>query len=116
MSNQTPPLRCLVDLQDSQPPTAAELPITFGHRPPTEPSARAAAARQLVASASAALERLRQLKLRLAAAEGTSEADCRLLQAEAAADLQAQSLLAHWGLQAACDARQAQAAHEAAAP
>lgn len=63
-----------------------------------------------MAAALEALEQQRQLKLALAQAEGASESDRRLLAAEAAADLQAQALLAHWGTQAACDARKAAAA------
>ena len=56
-----------------------------------------------------ALEQHRQLKLQLAAADGLPEAERRLLEAEAAADLQAQALLAHWGTQTACEARARQA-------
>ena len=66
-----------------------------------------AAVQQQVAQALAALEQQRQLKLRLAQAPGVSPAERRLLEAEAAADLRAQGLLAHWGVQEACGARQA---------
>ena len=58
-----------------------------------------------MAAALAALEQQRELKLALAAAAGPGGATHRLLAAEAAADLEAQALLAHWGTQAAADAR-----------
>lgn len=102
-------------LQDSRALSAEELPLSFGWQPPKDPAARAAASRQQVAAALSALEQARQLKLALLSAaenEGQvdlSAADQQLLQAEAAADLQAQSLLAHWGLQVACEARHAAA-------
>ncbi|PRW05926.1 hypothetical protein C2E21_9384 [Chlorella sorokiniana] len=90
---------------DTAPPSAEQLPLSFGVRPPAEPAARCTAVQAQVAAALEALEQQRQLKLQMAAAEGLSEADRRLLEAEAAADLQAQALLAHWGTQAACEAR-----------
>lgn len=51
------------------------------------------------------LEAQRQLKLAFAAA--ASDAERCLLGAEAAADLQAQALLASWATQLAADARRA---------
>lgn len=104
------------NLQDSQALGAEELPLSFGWQPPADPAARAAASRQQVAAALAALEQAQQAKLALlAAAESQGQgqllaAERQLLEAEAAADLQAQSLLAHWGMQAAWEAQQA-AAH-----
>lgn len=106
-------LRDCAVLQDSQAPSAEELPLSYGRQPPTHPEARSAVARQQVAAAVAALEQQRQLKLALLAASGQQQGSCalspadrQLLQAEAAADLQAQSLLAHWAVQAACEGRQ----------
>ena len=95
----------LHSMQESAPPCADQLPLSYGVRPPAEPTARCAAVQAQVAAALEALEQQRQLKLQLAAAEGVPEAERRLLEAEAAADLQAQALLAHWGTQAACEAR-----------
>jgi hypothetical protein len=59
-----------------------------------------------VAAALDALEAQRQLKLRLLQGQdGLGSAQARYLEAEAAADLRAQGLLAHWGLQMASDAQ-----------
>ena len=100
------PRPALPRLQDSQPLSSAELPISNGQRPPADTGKRASAVRSQAAHAVEALEQQRQVKLALAQAGGVAEADRRLLQAEAAADLQAQSLLAHWGVQVAAEARE----------
>lgn len=92
-------------MQESEPPAADQLPLSYGVRPPVEPAARCTAVQAQVAAGLEALEQQRQLKLQLAAADGLPEAERLLLEAEAAADLQAQALLAHWGTQAACEAR-----------
>lgn len=93
-------------LQDGAAPTAADLPLAFGQRPPADPAARCTAAQAQVAEALEVLEAQRQLKLALAAAAAASDAERCLLAAEAAADLQAQALLAHWATQLAGDAQQ----------
>lgn len=101
MPSTLPP--CAV--QESAASCAEQLPLSYGVRPPAEPTARCTAVQAQVAAALEALEQQRQLKLQLAAADGLPEAERRLLMAEAAADLQAQALLAHWGTQVACEAR-----------
>lgn len=96
--------------QEGTPLSAAELPLSYGVRPPADPAGRSRVVQAQVAQALEVLEQQRQLKQALAAAPGASEADRQLLAAEAAADLQAQALLAHWGTQVAVEAREQQRA------
>jgi hypothetical protein len=107
-------------LQEGAALAAAELPISVGQRPPSSPAARCAAIQAQVAAAVGVLEQQRQLKLGLlaqaeakaqqsGAAAGLPAAERCLLAAEAAADLEAQALLAHWGIEVAAESRRLEA-------
>ncbi|KAI3427313.1 hypothetical protein D9Q98_010230 [Chlorella vulgaris] len=95
--------------QHSQGSTAAffQRPSSPGQHPPHGLSAPPAAVLSGVTQAVAALATQRQLKQQLAglAADGGGASWQQVLGCEAAADLQAQGLLAHWGLHAACEAQ-----------